>query len=807
MALSVFLCLNSLLPLSAYGFGSRLCARLGLIPLSGPDRPLDATNRAQLLLQHRRHELLSVAGADRLNATHDPAILPQLEANIAAARGEIASMQNAIYSWRTPGSELYPLTVLFHRKQAELRAMEAAQTAIHAAERLHDLQRQASSKTPEQTISIQTEFMRAQSEFFRASALANQMANNPVHALSHGYLSRLAHLIAQGLEHQSAPNAVAHEAEIIRIRDELDATNKAMAQWKEDDLATINHLLVLLEPGATVPLPVAVSAKDPLPTLPPRLSQLTVQGALDLNDPETRRALKLSPAQLLRGDDLILQAVAAFADAKGFQVIVPFRAAEATKLDNPGHDDTNKFSRSRKYGLWKDVTREHSERPYPGLSSSIGLRARAIYRRPGDPDQVINGHIVDERRGIPVIMDAKGELHPLSNPENLIKLEVAPTLDGHDWVRTDWSELDQWMDAGEGDVYATITLWGLIETGAMARFGKRYEETPTHSRTLSGKLIRRGNPPVYLLIDQQGLKHRLDPKVMAEKGNSYLFLSRSHPRISGPPHLMSKTPHYLTPTDTSFQPSWSPSTAKDPLIRKLQAEIRAEQNSHAVASLRQENPEIEDLFEKYRHEPGTVISTLSGPESEHALAPQGGGRILHLPASIVASLPEGTVLWGVDGIPHRKTAKTDLDEKYGISWWGVREMGFQQAGDAILLMDKGISGVIRRSAYDAYIRDHKTFGRADGQFMTTTREMDWIVKEAKGNPQKIADLLGLGDLNGEELIRIDVPSPWNAHPRVPIPDLSGANHHYVEGGRTAGGINEIIVDPLDRTQTRESIIR
>ncbi|MFK8273031.1 hypothetical protein [Capnocytophaga canimorsus] len=90
-------------------------------------------------------------------------------------------------------------------------------------------------------------------------------------------------------------------------------------------------------------------------------------------------------------------------------------------------------------------------------------------------------------------------------------------------------------------------------------------------------------------------------------------------------------------------------------------------------------------------------------------------------------------------------------------------------------------------------------GRADGQFVAPTNQINDLLTKSNGNISVIEKALGIpkGDWqNRGGLYKIDMLNPFEHNLRLPTSDSSGANELFVEGGKTIGGISEGVVDPV-----------
>jgi len=114
---------------------------------------------------------------------------------------------------------------------------------------------------------------------------------------------------------------------------------------------------------------------------------------------------------------------------------------------------------------------------------------------------------------------------------------------------------------------------------------------------------------------------------------------------------------------------------------------------------------------------------------------------------------------------------------------------------------EGGTWFLTEEQYETFLKGKDIWGREDGQFVIPTREAENITKEFL---RKIEKKLGLpkgrfGD--GGNLIRIDVKNIEKYNPRLPSGKESGADKRFIPGGRTKGGVPEVIIDPVYRGDT------
>jgi len=114
---------------------------------------------------------------------------------------------------------------------------------------------------------------------------------------------------------------------------------------------------------------------------------------------------------------------------------------------------------------------------------------------------------------------------------------------------------------------------------------------------------------------------------------------------------------------------------------------------------------------------------------------------------------------------------------------------------------RGGSYIMTEEQYLLYAKGKQVLGRSNGQFMTSASEMNKIVVETGGDSVQMAQRLGLQNITPETvLIRMDVTDPLKFNPRMPTSSMSGANPLFVPGGKTIGGVPEIVTDPLPYQQ-------
>ena len=108
----------------------------------------------------------------------------------------------------------------------------------------------------------------------------------------------------------------------------------------------------------------------------------------------------------------------------------------------------------------------------------------------------------------------------------------------------------------------------------------------------------------------------------------------------------------------------------------------------------------------------------------------------------------------------------------------------------------GASYLVPKAALDYF--PHPPVGRPDGQFVVPSYLMDQALLSANGSIAAVEKFLGIkaGSWSGQKMIRIDIPNPRASNPRLSSGNEAGANKQWLPGGKTSGGIDEIVLDPI-----------
>jgi RHS repeat-associated protein len=132
--------------------------------------------------------------------------------------------------------------------------------------------------------------------------------------------------------------------------------------------------------------------------------------------------------------------------------------------------------------------------------------------------------------------------------------------------------------------------------------------------------------------------------------------------------------------------------------------------------------------------------------------------------------------------------------------------GGSGAGDAIPAgfakeLEGGGSWLMTEPQYLKFAKGQDFIGRADGQFMTSSRQLNQIIYDVGTDPVALGQKLNVeGWTANTRLIRMDVSDPLLFNARLPNASMSGANPMFISGGKTIGGVSEIVTDPLPASQ-------
>ena len=106
--------------------------------------------------------------------------------------------------------------------------------------------------------------------------------------------------------------------------------------------------------------------------------------------------------------------------------------------------------------------------------------------------------------------------------------------------------------------------------------------------------------------------------------------------------------------------------------------------------------------------------------------------------------------------------------------------------------DNGASRFMTRNNLEKY-----GIGQRDGtSFVMPKAEADMLIENSGGNRASMENALGLptGFLDGNELVRVDIPNPRNNNLRIPSGKEAGANELWIPGGKLPDGSSEAVID-------------
>jgi hypothetical protein len=119
---------------------------------------------------------------------------------------------------------------------------------------------------------------------------------------------------------------------------------------------------------------------------------------------------------------------------------------------------------------------------------------------------------------------------------------------------------------------------------------------------------------------------------------------------------------------------------------------------------------------------------------------------------------------------------------------------------------KGASFLLPVDILDRFGRD--SLGRRDGQFVMAKKEMDKLLKQAKGRLSYVETELGIPDgaWKGKKIARIDIPKPKKLNIRIPSGNEDGANDLWIPGGQLPNGYLESVVNRIPKGNYTETVI-
>ena len=158
----------------------------------------------------------------------------------------------------------------------------------------------------------------------------------------------------------------------------------------------------------------------------------------------------------------------------------------------------------------------------------------------------------------------------------------------------------------------------------------------------------------------------------------------------------------------------------------------------------------------------------------------------------------------------------DDGAKYNLFWeqvasgeprWGERPnpemlLSSSEINEHLAQFENGASYLVTERTYEAFIEDaigHPTLGRPGELFVTTSEQIDTLLKNANGDYRVIEKALGFDEgtfSKGGGLVRINISEPYNYELRLPSGNEYGANNHFIFGGKTDGGFPEAVVSDV-----------
>ncbi|SHF79054.1 filamentous hemagglutinin, partial [Vibrio gazogenes DSM 21264] len=99
-------------------------------------------------------------------------------------------------------------------------------------------------------------------------------------------------------------------------------------------------------------------------------------------------------------------------------------------------------------------------------------------------------------------------------------------------------------------------------------------------------------------------------------------------------------------------------------------------------------------------------------------------------------------------------------------------------------------------------------GQRDGtSFVMTNQEATSLLNSTKGSASAMEKALGLpnGFLDGNQLVRVDIPKPRELNLRMPSGNEAGANSQWIPGGRLPDGNLEAVIDATNLQPERYKV--
>jgi filamentous hemagglutinin family protein len=168
-----------------------------------------------------------------------------------------------------------------------------------------------------------------------------------------------------------------------------------------------------------------------------------------------------------------------------------------------------------------------------------------------------------------------------------------------------------------------------------------------------------------------------------------------------------------------------------------------------------------------------------------------GTHVVRNPEALTGLLREGAVELK-PGVTANEVFENVLQKPIGQRLEPEKYLSPTYIANELARYDDGAARIVLKSSFEKY-----GLGQKDGtSFVMPKSEADQLIKAAGSDPIKLADALGLPRtaLDGDSLIRIDIPNPRLAGLRLPSGNEAGANSNWIPGGKLPGGASEAVID-------------
>lgn len=118
----------------------------------------------------------------------------------------------------------------------------------------------------------------------------------------------------------------------------------------------------------------------------------------------------------------------------------------------------------------------------------------------------------------------------------------------------------------------------------------------------------------------------------------------------------------------------------------------------------------------------------------------------------------------------------------------------------------GASWLMSEENYYLYAYGQDIIGRPDGQFVAPNNQIDDLMNKYPNQPREWENALGLdkGSL-GDNPYRINVYEPEKFNLRETNINMSGSNDKFIPGGKTTGGIDESVIEPIPNPEKNPEV--